>query len=194
MSSVIPQYRKFKLDQHGFSPLSFDEFRKEVLPLKALRTWSDSQLEAVQALDQRGAGYALQRFLGAKHPLAVAALGAAERKPDPMTYEMLSEHLRKLKVSSRADGWERDDYTRFLMYLESGLNPRELARRNHEITRLRAEEASLRDRAAQPTVKEPDFDHISEKDEFATAFRSGSPAYQAVVRQFFMLAATEGSQ
>jgi hypothetical protein len=192
--SVIKQYRAFKADLCGFAEVPFDEFRKSVLPLRTKREWDEDMTEYATSLLNAGAGRAIQRLCGMKHPAAAKLLGEAELKADPMTKAELDEHMRALTKSCLAGGWPPERFVAFAMYLDSDMTPKQMAERDREAHRRRAEEAkasgSLWAQAkADSEADAGDAEPAPERDRFAEMYRVASPAFKRAVNEHLALAA-----
>jgi hypothetical protein len=188
--SVIKQYRAFKTDLCGFAEVSFDEFRKSILPLRKARAWNDDMAEYATGLLDAGAGRALQRLCGMKHPAAAKLLGEAELKADPMTKAELDDHMRALTKSCLTGGWPPERFVAFAMYLDSDMTPKQLAERDREAHRRRAEEAkAVGSLWAQAKAASEVEVAAPKKDRFAEMYRAASPAFKRAVNEHLALAA-----
>jgi hypothetical protein len=192
--SVIKQYRTFKDDLRGFAEVSFDEFRKSVLPLRAAREWDSAATEYAASLLNAGAGRALQHLCGAKHPAATKILGEAELKADPMAKAELDDYMRGFTKNCITGGWSPEWYIAFAAYLDSGVTPNSMAERAREAHRREDEEARAAGApwaqdAGEPALADNEANPPTSKDRFAEMYRAASPAFKRVVKEHLVLAA-----
>jgi len=188
--SVIKQYQDFKASLRGFAEIPFDEFRKNILPMRTARVWRPDMTEYATDLLTAGAGCALQRLCGVKHPAACRVLGDAELKADPMTKAKLDDHMRALTKSCLLDGWSPEQFIAFVVYLEGGMSPQQMALREREAFRQKALEAGASPgEAGAPGEDAEDGEAPLKKDRFAEMYRAASPAFKRAVKEHLALAA-----
>ncbi|HVE13291.1 MAG TPA: hypothetical protein VNI01_07855, partial [Elusimicrobiota bacterium] len=116
---MIPQYQAFRADLQGYLEVPLRVFRDDLRPLRERRVWTESQRRLVATLHARGAGFALQRLLGAGHSEARAILGPAPA-PFPMPRPALEARLQALLRSLRAASWRPETYSRYVEHLDGG--------------------------------------------------------------------------
>jgi hypothetical protein len=182
--SAVALYRAFKADLLGFTEVPFDEFRARVLPLRPRREWSPAMATYAEGLRAAGAGRALQRLCGLRHPAAAKILGAAELGGDPMTRSELDGHMRALVKSCQQDGWPAARFAAFAAYLDSDMTPAQLAqldqKTQHPVAHTPAVTPSPR--GAPPA-----------SDRFAEMYRAASPAFKRAVREHLTRAGAVGA-
>jgi hypothetical protein len=189
--SVILRYRAFKQDLRGFAEIDFNEFRARILPLRASLLWDLDMAKYAADLLKSGAGCALQRLCGLKHPAAIKVLGAAKLKADPMSRAELDDHMRALTKSCLLDGWLPEQFIRFALYLDGSTDLKKMAEleresHNNQVEELKA--AGLRP-APEAGVDAPTTNDAPKKDHFAEMYRAASPAFKRAVKEHLVVAA-----
>lgn len=192
--TLITNYRKFKADLQGYLDVSFEVYRREILPLRAKKeNWTAAEVSFIRALIEDGAGYALQRVFGKKHPAAIKMLGDTPITYFPMTKLELDEHMRSLVKNCTTAGWTAQRFTSFAAYLDSNMTPEQLVEQDRERRRdLAAAMASNHINATAPTVVAPDDWDTGEapgRDTFADTYRSAGPAFKRAVNDHLAAAA-----
>ena len=158
--SLDAQYKTFKADLLGYGEVSFDEFRRRVLPLRSRRNrWTYAETKYIEGLVSRGAGYALQQFLGRNHRPAAAAIGSAQLRPEPMAKAKLDDHMVFFTMKCLREGWDAQRVVAFVGHLERGASP----------------DAPARDKNAPDVWAEPECAQLAEM------YRDAGPAFRTTV-------------
>lgn len=143
---------------------------------------------ATKLLDA-GAGRALQRLCGMKHPAAAKLLGETELKADPMTKAELDDHMRALTKSCLTGGWPPERFVAFAVYLDSDMTPKRMADRDREAHRRRLEDAKASGSRWAQAKADSEADGGAREDRFAEMYRAASPAFKLAVNEHLALAA-----